>query len=437
MITQLQPASLKAAQASFLNDKMNLSTRLLERDTTGSLQWYCNALNPYPVSVSENQYNEQRNLQACLSRVIPQLVSNFCSDKRLQDIVNLPKFLVEHFAKLSTEDYSIGSYRPDFLQSADGEIVICEINARFPSNAFFMTHYCNELMRDRRHAGQTSDQPRSVLSDDEHSIVDVLTAKFRPESPVTILKQEERGIDIHFLIAELRQRNVDVRIVTPADLSGMQDTKPNNESINMILELHQHELLAEKSFELLSELTTQATYYNDLRTIFLLHDKRMLSVFHQEDLLQDYCSPADISLLKKHVVPTYVAKNSPEILKEAIDNPEKWIIKPNLFGKGEGILFGRSTERNTWESALVQSAESDYVLQRYVPQRKFPILSDCTGELAVTEMNVVGTMLCFDNLFLGTGIYRASSDEIINVCRGGTILAPVIGTESSYPSRQH
>jgi len=46
------------------------------------------------------------------------------------------------------------------------------------------------------------------------------------------------------------------------------------------------------------------------------------------------------------------------------------------------------------------------------------------------DVNVVGTMLCFDDIFFGPGIYRASPGDIVNVAGGGTVLFPVLSHSS-------
>ena len=67
-----------------------------------------------------------------------------------------------------------------------------------------------------------------------------------------------------------------------------------------------------------------------------------------------------------------------------------------------------------------------YVLQPYVEQRQYDILTDVGGPVQQVPMRVVGLLPAFEERFLGPGIYRASQADIVSVSGGGTILAPVV-----------
>jgi hypothetical protein len=48
------------------------------------------------------------------------------------------------------------------------------------------------------------------------------------------------------------------------------------------------------------------------------------------------------------------------------------------------------------------------------------------GEVVAREMKVVGLLPCLDEEAFGPGMYRAAPDAIVNVARGGLILAPAL-----------
>jgi hypothetical protein len=139
-------------------------------------------------------------------------------------------------------------------------------------------------------------------------------------------------------------------------------------------------------------------HFNDLRTIFLAHDKRMLSVLSLPDILCDYASTEDANVLKDHIIPTFVVGVHSVVVKEAKEQQTNWILKPNAGGKGVGIVFGRDCVSATeWAALLDDPAHQTYVLQRVVEQQQV----DITTATGSSKMLVVGLLHCFNNHFLG------------------------------------
>ncbi len=393
---------------------------LYAKDKNKKLSSFCDAVSPLPFLVSDEHFALQKRLQKILCRTISRIVDNYPLDSRLEKLFNLPRQLRRIFNDLKGCDYQIGSYRPDFLHTESNDLLICEINARFPSNGFLFTHYCNQLLL-----------PASARL----NIMELLTRRFVTDAPVYLIKGREKGIDIHFLESELVQAGFEVSFLSPEQvLAGALEAslKSSLESstapaLNAVLELHQDELADNKMLEKLSILYRKGSFYNDLRSIFLAHDKRMLAAFHRDDLLEDYCDKDDRAFLKDHVVATYEAADH-KIAREAIADKNNWLLKPSLFGKGEGIVIGKNCDHRVWEKQIEEAGRGAYVLQRFIKQRSFAVCKNYhsnSDTINFQEMKVVGTMLCFDDVFLGPGIYRASASEIINVANGGSILAPV------------
>jgi hypothetical protein len=244
----------------------------------------------------------------------------------------------------------------------------------------------------------------------------------------SIVKGREKGWDIHFFKYELERAGLAVQWQDFCRLQ-VRDGKfySEQELVDyLVLELHQDELL-QWSPSMLGALAVSREYLNDLRTIFLVHDKRFLAVLGNQEIMRDYLSAEDVLFLSAHVVPTYaiaVGTNS-DVVEESLASQQNWVLKPNLLGKGEGVVFGKNLDLNTWRRTIEEYRESDYVLQRYIPQAQYSLVNACGGVVERHSFNVVGTLLCFDDVFFGPGIYRASAGDIVNVAGGGTVLFPV------------
>ena len=392
--------------------------------------WYTQAFNPYPIELSSFERDEQSQLHKVLFRAINQIVTNYFFDERVQAILSLPKELLSVLQLAREHPYRVGSFRPDFLHSQNGGIVICEINARFPANAYFISHYINNIVDKLKYLNPLC-APLPGLSKISHYFL----RGHKPGTRCSIIKGREKGWDIHFFKYEMERAGLAVEW---QDFCGLQarDGKfySDQEMIDyLVLELHQDELLHSVSPTMLAAIADNIECLNDLRTIFLVHDKRFLAVLGSQEIVSDYLSPEDSLFLSEHVVPTYsisvaVATNS-DVVEESLANQQDWVLKPNLLGKGEGVVFGKNLDFNTWRRTIEEYRESDYVLQRYIPQAQYSLINACSGVVARHSFNVVGTLLCFDDVFFGPGIYRASAGDIVNVAGGGTVLFPVLTAE--------
>lgn len=397
----------------------------LMREQGNDATWYTPAFNPYPLELSSFERDEQSQLHKVLLRAINQIVTNYFSDERVQKILSLPKDLLSVLQLASEHPYQVGSFRPDFLHSKNGGIAICEINARFPTNAFFISHYINNIVDKLKYLNPFC-APLSGLSQIPHHFLRGHKAGTR----CSIVKGLEKGWDIHFFKYELERAGLAVQFLEHTNLQA-RDGKfySEHEMIDyLVLELHQDELLHSVSPTMLTAIADNGDCLNDLRTIFIVHDKRFLAVLCNQEIMRDYLCAEEVLFLSEHIVPTYpvsvAVATSSDVVEESLANQQDWVLKPNLLGKGEGVVFGKNLDVDTWRRTIDEYRESDYVLQRYIPQAQYSLI-DASGGVARDTVNVVGTLLCFDDVFFGPGIYRASAGDIVNVAGGGTVLFPV------------
>ncbi|KAI8285063.1 hypothetical protein K4K59_007273 [Colletotrichum sp. SAR11_240] len=123
------------------------------------------------------------------------------------------------------------------------------------------------------------------------------------------------------------------------------------------LELHQKELAAMDP-EILRQVSLRC--FNDMRTILLVHDKRMLGIIKQEVpgmLGRRVLNDAQAAALKRGIVET-ILPGSPELndlIIASVAAPQMrfgYILKPIRSGKGDGIVFGDDVGQDEWMSTL-------------------------------------------------------------------------------------
>lgn len=271
-----------------------------------------------------------------------------------------------------------------------------------------------------------------------------------------LVKGRECGIDIH-LFNNCYSKS---RFIHPSDLKlAPCGNSPSGYTLRdrygvieqIALELHQDELEALEE-DVLLEIGARCS--NDLRTIFLMHDKRMLGLLLQELdslVLSKALTSRQASALQSGIVETHLPGTSSfqSILSEP-QNRHMWLLKPALAGKGEGIVFGKDVDEETWKSFLKQKPEpavvgcpptptrNTFVIQRYFVQRRHKLIVQPQelGSLPrLVNWFIVGTILCLNKHFLGLTGWRTSSAEIIAVSRGGEYMGGLTSNadSSAYP----
>lgn len=201
------------------------------------------------------------------------------------------------------------------------------------------------------------------------------------------------------------------------------------------LELHQRELVALDP-ELLRQIGLRC--FNDLRTILLVHDKRMLGIVKQEIpqlLARSIITPAQAITLARGIVDT-ILPGSQELRDLSDASPDlrnEYIMKPIRSGKGDGIVFGDDLSPKEWSSALegLRSADLASGGTCVVQRRVFPVLYDLVlrASVGAVKYPLVGTYHVANGELLGLGTWRASGGRIVAVSSGGSWICSVLAQE--------
>jgi hypothetical protein len=489
--------------------------------------------NPYPIGITLSSFYMMKKVIEVIERAIVSIVKNYFNDHRIHEhYLRLSPQAQEILKKIESQEYSLGSWRPDILfpkHSLDS-FVICEINARYPFNGYYASHFKNSAIASLPHLKNVPIMPIQELE----GVLNAFHGVFDSTKPVGILKslEKDKGWDVnlfqrlfgsgkgdsdhveslkHFESSDFHLStttdlptvppalaressfpqpptckrefsetfNVQedlARFINPFDLILGDDGKlydqqeKNHDPIptpidQFALEISQDELLALPE-KVLETIMLECKYINDVRTILIGHDKRLLSILSSKEIMSDYLSAEDVDLLQRHIIKTFICGcKEPEhlvALQNAKTNRQNWLLKPNGGGKGIGIVFGKDCGSDEeWVEVLEDPKHCYFILQEVVDQHIYSIyakrhppssssgeqkkrklqqqepsvdslsssLDDTVTQPQFHQMFVVGLLHCFNNKFLGPGIFRASSLEspIVNVAGGkGVILSPVV-----------
>lgn len=405
-VGQLRPEQLDSAQ--FQHDQSDFLRVLGNLGL--DVELYASAFNPYPFVVTQAQVHEWRLLQASLQRAIVAVVDNFTKDQRIRDVIQLNNNELSLIDKVQNRPYASGGLRPDFLFAKDGTAMITEINGRFPINGFLSSVLLSRAV-DELSLPVASIAPLKDLEDK-------LMARIGDPARMTLLKASEPGWDTNLLQSYIGRKN---KLRSPKDISANEIADTGC----LVLELHQDELVNDLNADIQNQILSHKNLLNDLRTILIAHDKRLLVLLSTSDVLRDYLAQEDVTRIRKHVIPTWVKGQSPDKIGEAAATHKGWLAKPPRSGKGAGIVISDQLSPMAWKQTL-GSIGDDWILQPYIEQQAFAIATLENDKVSIRPMNVVGLLPTLDEDCFGPGMFRAAADDIVNVARGGTILAPAL-----------
>lgn len=202
------------------------------------------------------------------------------------------------------------------------------------------------------------------------------------------------------------------------------------------LELHQRELFG-LSKEMLHQVSLRC--FNDMRTILLVHDKRMLGIIKQEIptlVSRKVLTPAQGQALEKGIADTILPGSieMEELIQLSTDAPERrkeYLLKPIRGGKGAGIVFGDDVDPAQWLSILERlrtphliSGATTYVAQRRIWPCLYDVVLGTSGNKA--RYPLIGTYHSSHGKLLGLGTWRSSPHRICAVSHGGGWICSIL-----------
>jgi hypothetical protein len=151
--------------------------------------------NPYPMGITLQLFLHMKRVMRVLHTALTAIVKSYLSDPRLH--AGLLQVSDEAHALLKTVDhlpYNIGSWRPDFLFPKDKHdtFSICEINARFPFNAFYASHEKNAGLSELPYLREVPAMPIAELD----AVPTIFKSVFDSSKSLGLLKASEAGWDV-------------------------------------------------------------------------------------------------------------------------------------------------------------------------------------------------------------------------------------------------
>ena len=367
-----------------------------------------------PIKVDQIQLDMYSQLCLILENAIQLIVTHYFEDNRISDIYQLDTELESILQIAAPSPYKVGLYRPDFVIDKNGQSKICEIGCRYPLNGWMLSYYMNTIV------DQIKTDTDWIAISQQGKFLSVLSKDLDVTKPLYYVHDAEKGTEAYQFFDELGQQGF-----TVVDISSNQlEVKNGSLTVDgkiadqFILEMDREELKKIPS-EILKTLAKSEKCLNDVRSLILVHDKRILSVLYNQQIMLDYIGEEDYAFLKHFLIPSYTL-DSEQIRHDLLHSTSNWVLKKNSGGRGIDIYVKNDCTALEWEE-VITNEWPHYMVQEYVDQKLFELKHNAQTE----SINIVGMLLCYNNQFFGTGIYRGSSKSVINVHSGGYILPSV------------
>ena len=366
-------------------------------------QWY----HDRPMLITSERRDELRRMQALLYKCIVYMAEHY--SEWVPQYMPLDDKVMEVLDRQSRYPFRAGAYRPDYLISDDGRLLLVEITCRFFGHGIW-ANYPSVVKAELFMA----EHPDASWENRYNELLTYMRDAIPANSPVYVLKSGDRGSESTFYTKFYEYYDHEVTIYEAAEVEAHIDQWSHDAVV--FSALNQHDLLSFKMETL--QAMIDARMLNDFRTIFLAHDKRFLHLIFIDEFTRQCLTEEETAFLRQHTIPTYLSPKEEtgdsKIWEDALRHKDKYILKPYNLGKSVGLYAGVMTDEETWRNTIISSQSSafnsDYILQPFIKQRTYP----CVWEGKHYDEYVCGMMLCMDDRYFDSGMFRTSSAPVTN-----------------------
>ena len=352
-----------------------------------------------PMLITSERRDELRRMQALLYKCIVYMAEHY--REWVPKYMPLDNKVMEILDRQSRYPFRAGAYRPDYLISEEGKLLLVEITSRFFGHGIW-GGYPSVVKAEQMMAANPGVSWENRYNELLTYMRDIIPAG----SPIYVLKSSDKTGEIALYKKFYEYYGHEVTIYEAVEVEEHIDQWSHNAVV--ISALNQHDLL---SFQMETlQAMIDARMLNDFRTIFLAHDKRFLRLIFVDEFTRECLTEEETKFLREHTIPTYMYSCHPEKWKDALTHKDQYILKPYDLGKSVGLYAGEMTDEETWKKSLTASEKGGFILQPFIKQRTYP----CEWEGNHYDDYVCGLMLCMDDRYFDSGMFRTSSAPVTN-----------------------
>ena len=374
--------------------------KLYSERTSYYHRWY----DERPIIITPERAEELRKLHRILYKCIEHMANHYV--EFVDRYMPLSPKEMEILAYQSKYPFKARTYRPDYLITPSGELKLCEITSRFFGHGIFMSYYA-ESAADKfiaRHPGSCRESRFEEMMQYMLQIVG-------DKQKIYVLKSSDKTSEIALYKPFYEHFG---KTVTIYEANEVEKNIGEWNGNFVISALNQKDILS-YSMDTIKAMIDSGMY-SDFRTIFLSHDKRFMRMWFEDDFTDKFLTKEEASFIRKHAIETYVcaeANSNPNVaaaMNDAYLHKDGYILKHYCLGKSEKVYAGPLTSDAEWKELFDSGCIKDMIMQPFLAQRKFATVWEGTP----FDDYACGMMLCVDDKFFDSGMFRASSCPVTN-----------------------
>ena len=362
------------------------------------LRWY----HDRPVGITSQRRDELRRLHGILYRCAEYFALNWRDF--VPSVLPLGDREQEILELQSRYPFRAGTWRPDYIVTREGGLKLCEITSRFFAHGIFLSVFA-EYAADRfmaRFPGKERDTRYGEL-------MDYMRAMPGGSRQLYVLKSADRTSEIRLYKRFYERQGLEVVVIESPEVEARRGEWAR-EGTFVVSALNQRDLLGYETDTLRAMM--DVGMISDFRNIFLIHDKRFMRLWFDDAFTGRFLDADETAFLRTHAIPTYDYTDpaAAAVLEDARAHKDGYILKPCRLGKSEGVHAGVLEPKFRWRR-LWRRGVDGMILQPFLDQRTFP--TEWEGKKF--DDYLCGMMLCVDDRYFDSGLFRTSSLPVTNV----------------------
>lgn len=352
------------------------------------LHWY----HARPVGITIHRREELRRLHKVLYTAICHFVHHY------REYVQDWGFSDKEWALLERQErypFRAGTWRPDYIVSSEGDLLLCEITSRFFAHGIFMGWFGYQAG-----CAFAARVPEAECIFRFPELMDYMLSLAGGRRRMYALKSADRTSEIRLYQRFYQAHGLQVEVLETPEIEARQSEWARDAFV--VNALNQRDLLGFSDDTL--DALMEAGLVSEFRNTFLMHDKRFLALWFDDRFTGACLSAEDTAFLRAHAIPSFL-----QMPADAYENKDRYILKPVRLGKSEGVMAGPLVTREQWQRRLEQGVEG-CLFQPFVQQRTFPTVWEGTP----FQDYLCGMMLCVDDRYFDSGYFRCSSLPVTN-----------------------
>lgn len=360
------------------------------------LRWY----HDRPVGIPSQRRDELRRLHAVLYKCAEHLALHY--EDYVPRWLPLSERALELLSWQRAYPFRAGTWRPDYLIAQDGSLKLCEITSRFFAHGIFLTWFA-ERAADRFMARF----PGAVRQSRYEELLAYMRSLPGGKKRIFVFKSDDRTSAIRLYRRFYEAAGCEVTVLDHRETDARR--KEWSHGALLLSALNQRDLMGMEDETV--HVMLEEGMISDLRNVFLIHDKRFMRLWFEDAFTKACLTDEETAFLRAHAIPTYVCCEGGAVVEDAYAHKDAYILKPWDLGKSENVFAGPLTDLATWQRLWDERQTDRMVLQPFLSQRTYPTV----WEGQTFDDYLCGMMLCVDDRYFDSGMFRASSLPVTNV----------------------